>query len=253
MRVALREDIKPINKLYIDFAIVYNMRKYSIKEWANEDQPRKKLFLKGAEALSNAELLAILINSGTSSHSALDIAKQLLLLVGNDLLKLGTMSAKEISSLPIKGLGEAKAIAIKASLELGIRRDVSKHVKVQISSSRDVAHFLKANFQYHQREVFAVLFLNRANKIIHFEVVSEGGITGTVADPRIILKKAIEHQSTGIILCHNHPSGNLKPSTADEMLTKKIKMAASFIDILVTDHIIVSEEGYFSFADEGMI
>jgi DNA repair protein RadC len=229
------------------------MRKYSIKEWANEDQPRKKLILKGAEALSNAELLAILINSGNSTQSALDIAKELLLLVGNDLNKLGSLSSTEMANLPIKGLGEAKAIAIKASLELGIRRDIAKHAKVQISSSKDVAYFLKAHFQYHQREVFAVLFLNRANKVIHFEVVSEGGITGTVADPRIILKKALEHQSTGIILCHNHPSGNLKPSTADEILTKKIKTAASFIDILVTDHIIVSDEGYFSFADEGMI
>jgi DNA repair protein RadC len=229
------------------------MRKYSIKEWANEDQPRKKLMVRGEAALSNAELLAILINTGNSTQSALDIAKELLLLVGNNLNKLGSMSSKEIANLPIKGLGEAKAIAIKASLELGIRRDVAKHTKLQITNSRDVAHFLKAHFQYHQREVFAVLFLNRANKIIHFEVVSEGGITGTVADPRIILKKALEHQSTGIILCHNHPSGNLKPSTADEILTKKIKTAASFIDILVTDHIIVSDEGYFSFADEGMI
>ena len=122
-----------------------------------------------------------------------------------------------------------------------------------MSSSRDVAAYLQASFQYYDREIFAVIFLNRANKIVHFEIISEGGITGTVADPRIILKKAIENNATAIILCHNHPSGNLKPSTADEILTKKIKTAAAFIDILVTDHIIVSNEGYFSFADEGLL
>ena len=229
------------------------MRKYSIKEWANDDQPRQKLIIKGTKALTNAELLAILINTGTINQSALDISQQLLLAIGNDLQKLGGLSAKEIVKLKIKGIGEAKAIGIAASLELGIRRDASVLKKEKVSSSRDVAAYLQASFQYYDREIFAVIFLNRANKIVHFEIISEGGITGTVADPRIILKKAIENNATAIILCHNHPSGNLKPSAADEMLTKKIKTAASFIDILVTDHIIVSNEGYFSFADEGIL
>ncbi len=239
--------------MYFDFAIVYIMRKCSIKKWSKEDQPREKLLQKGIGVLSNAELLAILINAGTQKFSAVDIAQQLLLANNNDLQKLGNLSAKEIVQLKISGLGMAKAIAIAASLELGIRRNASTITRGKVASSKDVALYLKESLQYLQKEVFAVLFLNRANKIVHFEIISEGGITGTVADPRIILKKALENNSTAIILCHNHPSGNLQPSTADELLTKKIKTAASFLDILVTDHIIVSHEGYFSFADEGML
>lgn len=229
------------------------MRKFSIKDWAVDDQPRQKLMQRGSAALSNAELLTILINNGNAFLSANDIAKHLLLASENNLQKLASMSVKDMVNLKIKGLGEAKAIAIAASLELGIRRQLNPIQQKQVSSSKDVAGYLQNILQFLQREVFAILLLNRANRIIHFEIVSEGGITGTIADPRIILKKALEHNATGIILCHNHPSGNLKPSHADEMLTKKIKNAASFLDILVTDHIIVSHEGYFSFADEGML
>jgi len=229
------------------------MRKFSIKDWAVDDQPRKKLMQRGSAALSNAELLTILINNGNAFLSANDIAKHLLMASENNLQKLASMSVKDMVNLKIKGLGEAKAIAIAASLELGIRRQSDPIQQKQVSSSKDVAGYLQNTLQFLQREVFAILLLNRANRIIHFEIVSEGGITGTVADPRIILKKALEYSATGIILCHNHPSGNLKPSHADEMLTKKIKNAASFLDILVTDHIIVSHEGYFSFADEGML
>ena len=229
------------------------MRKCSIKDWAEDDRPREKLLQKGSGALSNAELIAILINTGTASQSAVDIAQKILSATGNDLQKLGSLSPREMVQLKIKGLGEAKAIGIAASLELGIRRNVSGLKKLRITNSRDVAAYLQASFEYLQKEVFAVVFLNRANKIVHFEVISEGGITGTVADPRIILKKALENNATGIILCHNHPSGNLKPSNADEILTQKIKNAASFSDILVTDHIIVSHEGYFSFADQGLL
>ncbi|BDQ12148.1 RadC family protein [Sediminibacterium sp. TEGAF015] len=229
------------------------MRKFSIKDWAVDDQPRKKLMQRGSASLSNAELLTILINNGNAFLSANDIAKHLLMASENNLQKLASMSVKDMVNLKIKGLGEAKAIAIAASLELGIRRQSDPIQQKQVSSSKDVAGYLQNTLQFLQREVFAILLLNRANRIIHFEIVSEGGITGTVADPRIILKKALEYSATGIILCHNHPSGNLKPSHADEMLTKKIKNAASFLDILVTDHIIVSHEGYFSFADEGML
>lgn len=229
------------------------MRKSSIKDWSVNDQPRQKLLLKGANSMTTAELLAILINTGTPQHSALAIAQQILMATENDLNKLGALSAKEMVQLNIKGLGEAKAIGIVASLELGIRRNAAELPKKKVTSSKDVVTYLKASFQFLQREVFAVLFLNRANKVVHFEIVSEGGITGTVADPRIILKKALAHNATAIILCHNHPSGNLQPSNADEILTKKIKSAASFFDILVTDHLIVSHEGYFSFADEGLL
>jgi len=225
----------------------------SIKNWAIDDRPREKLLLKGYNVLSNAELLAILINNGTKDKSAVDVAKALLAAVDNDLQKLGKLSVKDILKLKVKGIGEAKAITIAAALELGLRRDVAEKKLDVVIQSRDVAAYLRAQFQYKKHEIFAVLFLNRANKIKHSEVISEGGITGTVADPRIILKKALENDAVNLILCHNHPSGSLKPSRADEELTKKITEAASYFDIKVLDHIIVSEEGYYSFADEGLL
>lgn len=229
------------------------MRKFSIKDWAEDDQPRKKLLLKGANSLSNSELLAILINNGTRDQSALDLAKELLKTTHNDLHKLAGLSIKELVKKKIKGLGEAKAISIAAAMELGIRRNASENKKDMITQSADIANYLRATLEYRKQEVFAVVFLNRGNKITHLEIISEGGITGTVADPRIILKKALEHNATAIILCHNHPSGNTRPSKADEALTQKIKQAASLLDIHLMDHIIVSNEGYFSFADEGML
>ncbi|MGN6619035.1 MAG: RadC family protein [Ilyomonas sp.] len=224
-----------------------------IKQWAEDDRPREKMLLKGTNALSNAELLAILINNGTKDKSAVDVGKDLLSAVNNDLQRLGKLSVKEIIKLKVKGIGNAKAISIAAALELGIRRDAADKKKSVVINSSDVAEYLKAQLQYKKHEVFAVLFLNRANKINHYEVISEGGITGTIADPRIILKKSLEHDAVSIILCHNHPSGSIKPSRADEELTRKIKEAASYFDIKVLDHIIVSEDGYFSFADEGIL
>jgi DNA repair protein RadC len=156
--------------------------------------------------------------------------------------------------MKIKGIGEAKAITITAALELGRRRQSASPLeKTAISSSHDIAQYLQVRLKDYRHEVFAVLFLNRANKINHFEIVSEGGITGTVADPRIILRKALEQDAVNIILCHNHPSGSLRPSRADEQLTVKIKEASRFLDITVLDHIIVSEDGYYSFADEGLL
>jgi len=225
----------------------------SIKNWAEDDRPREKMLLKGIETLSNAELLAILINNGTRDKSAVDVAKELLTVINNDLQQLGKLSIKEILKLKIKGIGEAKAISIAAALELGIRRDVASKKKDVVLHSKDIADFLRAKLQYKKHEVFALIFLSRSNKINHYEIVSEGGITGTVADPRIIIKKALAHDAVSIILCHNHPSGSVKPSRQDEELTNKIKEAAKFFDIKVMDHIIVSEEGYFSFADEGII
>lgn len=224
-----------------------------IKDWSEDDRPREKLLLKGVSALSNSELLAILINNGTKDKSAVDVAKDLLKEVDNDLQRLGKLSIKEMLKMKVKGLGPAKAITIAAALELGIRRDSADKKKQKVTSSKDIAEFLKAQFQYHTKEVFVVIFLNQGNKILHHEIISEGGITGTVADPRIILQKALEHNATGIILSHNHPSGNLKPSRQDELLTEKIKHAAAYFDIKVADHIIVSSEGYFSFADEGLL
>lgn len=225
---------------------------YSIKQWAKDDRPREKLLLKGAEALSDSELLAILIVNGTRSKTAIDLAKEILILGKNNLPELGKLTVKEL--MKIKGIGEAKAITIVAALELGRRRQAMNYrEKAVMTSSNDVANYLQSLLKDYRHEVFAVLFLNRANKINHFEIVSEGGITGTVADPRIILKKALEEDAVGIILCHNHPSGSLKPSSADEELTKKIKEAAKFFDIKVLDHLIVSDAGYYSFSDEGIL
>ena len=225
---------------------------YSIKQWSKEERPREKLLVLGAAALSDSELLAILIRNGTRHKTALDLGREMLGLGKNNLGALGRLSVREL--MKIKGIGEAKAIAIAAALELGRRRQSSVPLdKILVQSSADVAGFLQAKLQDEQREVFAVLFLNRANKVNHFEIFSEGGITGTVADPRVILKKALEESAVNLILCHNHPSGSLKPSRADEQLTTKIRDAAKLLGIQVLDHIIVSERGYFSFADEGLM
>jgi len=227
-------------------------RKYSIKEWSKDDIPREKLREKGANTLSISELLAILINQGNKEKTAVDIAKDVLQLGKNSLGELSKLSVNELMS--IKGIGEAKAITIIAALELGRRRHASGfYEKAQVKDSKDIAQYFQSLLQDHIQEVFAVAFMNQANKINHIEIISKGGITATVADPRIILKKALEEDAVSIILCHNHPSGNLKPSSPDHQLTKKIKEAAAFFDIKLLDHIIVSEEGYFSFADEGLL
>ena len=226
--------------------------KHPIKQWAKDDRPREKLLSKGAENLSNSELLAILIQNGTKEFSAVDLGKQVLKLGSDNLNELGKLSIKEL--MKIKGIGEAKAITIAAALEIGRRRHASASLeKAVIKTSNEIAGYLRTILKDYQHEVFAVLFLNQANKVNHFEIISTGGITGTVADPRIILKKALEVNAVSIILCHNHPSGSLKPSRADEVLTLKIKEAAKYFDITVVDHIIVSEDGYYSFADGGLM
>jgi DNA repair protein RadC len=225
---------------------------YSIKNWAKDERPREKLLAHGAETLSNSELLAILINHGTKNKSAIELGKEVLEAGKNNLQELGKLTVKEL--MKIKGIGEAKAISIAASLELGRRRQATEALeKKTVTSSADIASFLQTKIKDNRREVFGVLYLNRANKINHFEIISEGGITGTVADPRIILKRALEEDAVNIVLAHNHPSGSLKPSRADEDLTRKIKEAAKYFDINVIDHIIVSELGYYSFADEGLL
>jgi DNA repair protein RadC len=230
----------------------FNKPSTSIKNWASDDRPREKMLKKGAEALSNSELVAILINNGSKNKSAVELAKDILKLGSDNLNELGKLSLKDFQK--IKGIGEAKAITIAAALELGRRRQAASTLdKPVVQSSKDIAQYLKAILKDFTYEVFAVLFLNRANKVNHFEIISRGGITGTVADPRIILKKALDEEATSIVLSHNHPSGSLKPSRADEELTQKIKEAAKYFDIKVIDHIIVSEEGYYSFADDGIL
>ena len=226
---------------------------YSIKQWAKDDRPREKLLNHGPSHLSDSELLAILLNHGTRDKSAIDLGKEVMQLGKNNLNELGKLAVKDL--MRIKGIGEAKAITIAAALELGRRRQASSHLqKPIVSTSRDLANYLQSLFQDHNRGIFAVAFLNQSNRINHIETVSEGGIiTGTIADPRIILKKALEENAVSLVLCHNHPSGSLKPSRQDEEITKKIKEAAKYFDIKVLDHIIVSDSGYFSFADEGIL
>ncbi len=230
----------------------FNKASTSIKNWAEDDRPREKLAMKGSAALSDAELLAILINNGNKEKSAVILAREILQLGHNNLNELGKLSIADLRK--IKGIGEAKAITIAAALELGRRREATTALeKKVIKTSNEVAAYLRAVIKDFSYEVFAVIFLNQANKINHFEILSKGGITGTVADPRVILKKALEVAATAIILCHNHPSGNLQPSQSDKDLTAKIKEAAKYLDIKVIDHIIVSEDGYYSFADEGSL
>ena len=230
----------------------FNKPSTSIKNWSADDRPREKMLAKGIEVLSNSELLAILINNGNKNKTAVDLAKEVLKLGGDNLNKLGRLTLKDFQK--IKGIGTAKAITLAAALELGRRSQAAATLdKLIVQSSKDIAQYLRAMLKDFTYEVFAVLFLNRANKINHFEIISRGGITGTIADPRIILKKALEEDATSIVLSHNHPSGSLKPSRADEELTQKIKGAARYFDIKVIDHIIVSEEGYYSFADNGIM
>ena len=231
----------------------HNEQMSTIKDWAEDDRPREKLMVKGAHSLSNSELIAILIHNGTIDKSAVDLGKELLSRCNNDLKHVASLSYKEIVELKIKGLGPAKAIGIVAALELGLRRNATEQKKDIITKSKDIALFMQAQFAYKSHELFIAIYLNNAHKILHHEIISEGGMTGTVADPRIIIKKALAYNAIFIILCHNHPSGSLKPSKADESLTKKINDAAILFDIKVLDHIIVSSEGYFSFADEGLI
>lgn len=230
----------------------FNKSSTSIKNWAIDDRPREKLLAKGRESLSDSELLAILISTGNKNKSAVDLAKDVMALGKNNLNELGKITLKDLMS--IKGIGEAKAVTLAAALELGRRRHASDFLnKTYVKSSSNLAEFLKTKLKDYPYEVFAVVFMNKSNKINHFEILSKGGMTSTTVDPRLIFKKAFEVQATSIVLCHNHPSGSLKPSRHDEELTFKLKEASKYLDIKVIDHIIVSEEGYFSFSDEGLI
>jgi len=224
----------------------------SIKQWAEEDKPREKLLLKGKAALSDAELLAILIGSGTGGVSAVDLSKQILSHFENDLNMLGKANLKDL--MQFKGIGEAKAITIIAATELGKRRQLTQvKEKPKITSSADAYNCLYSVMEDLNHEVFKILLLNRNNKVTRIETISTGGVAGTIVDPKVIFKKALDEQSSSIILSHNHPSGNLKPSQADLDITKKLVKAGKTLEINVLDHIIISEKGYYSFLDEGLI
>jgi DNA repair protein RadC len=224
----------------------------TIKTWSEDDRPREKLTLKGAEALSNAELLAILINTGSKTKTAVDIAKEVMGIAQNNLKELGKLGLKEFTK--ISGVGPAKAITLLAALELGRRRSADDAlVTFNATSVKEVGNYLQNLLQDYNVEVVAVLFLNQSNKLVAKEIISIGGISNTVVDPRIVIKKALEVNATGLILCHNHPSGSLKPSKADGEVTNKIKEACKLMDLTLIDHFIVSQTGYYSFSNDGLL
>lgn len=223
-----------------------------IKNWSPEDRPREKLLLKGKSALSDAELLAILLGSGTKTMSAVDLGKKVLHQAKNDLHQLARLTIKDLVKL--KGIGEAKAIAIVAALELGRRRkELQQEEKPKIGGSIDAYELLKSDLLDIPHEEFWILLLNRANRVVKKYQISQGGVAGTVADPKIIFKAALEELASGIILAHNHPSGNLTASQADVDLTKKLAAGGRLLEIQVLDHLIIAGQKYFSFADEGLI
>jgi DNA repair protein RadC len=224
----------------------------SIKQWASDDRPREKLQEKGLQSLSDAELLAIIIGSGTRETSAVELARYILTQSENNLALLGKKSISDL--IKIKGIGEAKAISIIAALELGRRRRNSETAKEeQITSSSDAFEFIRPLLVDIAHEEFWVLYLNRANKIIERYKLSQGGISGTVTDIRLILKRGLELLASSIVICHNHPSGNLQPSDQDKQITEKLKIAALQMEIKLIDHIIVADNSYYSFCDEGLI
>ena len=224
---------------------------FSIKNWAEDDKPREKLMLKGKTALSDAELVAILIGSGSRNESAVSLSKRILASVDNNLNALGKLSLKHL--MEFKGIGEAKAISIIAALELGRRRRAEESVELhKITSSKAVFEIMQPIIGELPHEEFWVLYLNNSNKVIYKSQLSKGGITGTVVDVRLIFKTALEHNATSVILSHNHPSGKLQASDADKEITKKLKLAGEQLDIKVLDHIIITENGYLSFQDEGI-
>jgi len=221
----------------------------SIKTWAEDDRPREKLLMKGRQALSDAELVAILIGSGSAKESAVALCQRILGSVDNNLNELGKLSVHEL--MQFKGIGEAKAISIIAALELGRRRREEMPVKrKKITGSEDVFEIFYQQLADLPHEEFWVLALNRANHVLDKFSISSGGVSGTVADARIIFKQAIEKLASSIVLCHNHPSGNIQPSQADLDLTKKLRAAGELLEIEVLDHIIIGQEEYYSFADE---
>jgi len=229
----------------------YLMQK-PIKEWSLEERPREKMMTRGTGALTNAELLAILISKGTKAKSALDLARDLLKIVGDDLNALGKLSHKSMRQL--KGIGPTKAITLTAALELGRRRQQYTVLeKSKIGGSQDAFDIFNALIGDHDHEALAILYLNTANKVKHTEVLSHGGLSATVVDIRLILKNALLHAAPKIIIAHNHPSGNLTPSQSDKDITRKLQEASKLLDIQFLDHLIIGHNAYFSFADKDML
>jgi DNA repair protein RadC len=238
--------------VHITYTVADYPNKISIKAWAEEDRPREKLSGQGRRALTDAELIAILIGSGSRDESAVELSKRILHQYDNDLNKLGKAGIAELSKF--KGIGEAKAISIIAALEIGRRRgDTEIKVLDEVKSSRDGYNIMRRHLMDLNHEEFWIMLMGRSSKVLAKELVSKGGLSGTVADPKIIFHMALQHQASAIIMVHNHPSGNLKPSREDLALTKKIADAGRMLDINVLDHLIITDSGYFSFGDEGLL
>jgi len=230
----------------------YENKMASIKYWAEDDRPREKLLLKGKNALSDAELIAILIGSGSRNESAVALSKRILASIDNNLNKLGKLTVNDL--LKFKGIGEAKAVSIITALELGRRRRLEEALELpKITSSKAVFNLMQPLIGELPYEEFWVIYLNNSNKVLLKEQLSKGGLTGTLVDVRLVFKKAVELYATAIILCHNHPSGKLQASNADKLITTKLKLAGETLDIKVLDHIIITENAYFSFADENIL
>ncbi len=228
------------------------VRENGIKGWADEDKPREKLKTKGKAALSDVELIAILLRSGTRAHTVVDVSRQLLLKADNNLVNLSKLNLAEMKKIP--GIGETKALTILAALELGMRCRIHEiPINKDVRSSSDAFELIYPQVAHCAYEQFWVLYLNRANRKLSVHCISQGGLDSTVVDPKRIFKIALEENAAGIILCHNHPSGNLQPSDSDIRLTEKIKHSGEFLDIKVLDHLIVGDEKYYSFADEGKL
>lgn len=223
-----------------------------INQWAEDDRPREKLLLKGKSALSDAELLAIILGSGSRNETAVGLARRILSSAGNNLHSLSRLSIRQL--VAFRGIGEAKAITIAAALELGRRRRDSDSGEItKITSSLSVFDLMRPIIGDLGHEEFWVIYLNNSNKVVHKAQLSKGGITGTVVDIRLAFKIALEYHATGIILTHNHPSGTLHASDADRTITRKMKQAGESLDIRVLDHLIITEKHYFSFADDGIL
>ncbi len=224
----------------------------SIKNWKEDDRPREKLIIKGKSVLSDAELIAILIGSGSKNESAVDLSKRILASVSNNLNTLARLSVAQLTQF--KGIGEAKSVSIVTALELGRRRRLEKAlIQSKITSSKHVFEIMQPIIGDLPHEEFWVLYLDNSNKIIQKTQLSKGGITGTLVDTRLLFKKAMELSAVGLIITHNHPSGTLIPSTSDKNLTQKIKKAGQTLDIKLLDHIIITEKAYFSFADDNIL
>ena len=224
---------------------------FPITNWSEDDKPREKLMLKGKSVLSDAELIAILIGSGSRNESAVDLSKRILASIDNNLNALGKLSLSQL--MQFRGIGEAKAISIIAALELGRRRRGEDVVELKkITSSKIIFEIMQPIIGELPHEEFWIIYMNNSNKVISKSQLSKGGITGTLVDVRIVFKTALEMGATALILCHNHPSGTLIPSDADKQITRKLKLAGDSLEIKVLDHLIVTQTGYYSFADEGI-